>query len=180
MRGIDFFENVFDERFCSFLLNDARGQLERGTGYNRSNFEWNPAIRKSSAVVMVRQYDEVNKAFILEQLTAKGLIGHRDYHVMSFAWTRLSYIPWHNDSKKEQALTIYLNDRWDADWGGLFLYRDEKDEIRGFAPRFSCGLRNASHVEHATTPVTLDAPEPRYTVQLFSEPRDHAIQSARK
>lgn len=169
MKGIEFFENAFDERYCSFLLNDARGQLLKGTGYNRSNFQWNPAVRNSSGVVMVREYDEVNKTFILQQLTARGLVDHRDYFVMGFAWTRLSYIPWHNDSKKEQALTIYLNDHWEPDWGGLFLYKDEHGEIRGFPPRYNCGLRNSSHVEHATTPVTLDAPEPRFTVQLFCE-----------
>lgn len=169
MKGISFFEGAFEERFCTFLMNDARGQLSKGIGYNRSNFQWIPAVRSPSGVVMVREYDEVNKRFILEQLTARGIIARRDYHVMSFAWTRLSYIPWHNDSKKEQALTIYLNDRWDPDWGGLFLYRDEHDQIRGFAPRFNCGLRNSSNIEHATTPVTLDAPEPRFTVQLFCE-----------
>lgn len=172
MDGINFFENALDERFCSFLLNDARGQLAKGTGYNRSNFQWKPAVRNSSGVVMVREYDEVNKSFIIDQLTKRGVIAHPDYHVMSFAWTRLSYIPWDNDARKEQALTIYLNDRWEPDWGGLFLYRDDENQIRGFAPRFNCGLRNSSHVEHATTPVTLDAPEPRFTLQLFSEPKD--------
>jgi len=99
------------------------------------------------------------------------MIGHRHYHVMNYVWTRLSYIPWHDDGQRPEAITLYLNDQWDLDWGGLILYRDRKQQIRAYPPTFNCGLKNSNSVIHSTTPVNLDAPEPRFTVQLFSKQR---------
>jgi Rps23 Pro-64 3,4-dihydroxylase Tpa1-like proline 4-hydroxylase len=152
-----------------FLLNDARDRLKNGTEFNRSNFHWKPAIRLSSAVVLVRDYEPHLSQLILADLKGSGIVDHTDYHVMNYAWTKLSYIPWHDDDQRSEALTIYLNDRWELDWGGLFLYEDEDQQIRAFAPRFNCGLRNGANVSHSTTPVTLEAPEPRFTLQLFSK-----------
>lgn len=167
MTQIQFFENVFEERFCTFLLANARAQLGNGAEFKRSNFHWLPSIRKSSAVVLVRDYDDILSKHILDELIKKGVVENETYKVMNFAWTRLSYIPWHNDSNHTEAITIYLNDIWDLDWGGLFLYKDNNQNIRAFAPRFNCGLKNWNNILHATTPVSLDAPEPRFSIQIF-------------
>ena len=168
MADFQFIENIFEEPFCKFLLANARTSLEESTEFRRSNFHWAPEIRLSSAVVLVRDYDKVLKSLILDKLVESGVIQHTHYAVMNFAWSRLSYIPWHDDSKHEGAVTIFLNERWELDWGGLFLYRDDDGEIRAHAPRFNCGLRNGKHVPHATTLISLDAPEPRFTLQLFA------------
>ena len=167
MTQIQFFEGIFEEKFCLFLLANARARLEDSTEFTRSNFHWTPTIRKSSAVVLVRNYDDVLSRLILDGLITAGIVDHSNYSVMNYAWTRFSYIPWHNDGSHSEAITIYLNEKWDADWGGLFLYKDEEDGIRGFAPSFNCGLKNLTNVLHCTTPVSLEAPEPRFTVQIF-------------
>lgn len=167
MSRIDFFEDVFEERFCAFLLANARARLQEGADFSRSNFHWSPLIRKSSAVVLVRDYDDAISHLILGSLAKKGIVTNQKYYVMNYAWTRLSYIPWHDDRTHTEAITIYLNQEWELDWGGLFLYKDEKDAIRGFSPKYNCGLKNLSKVMHSTTPVSLDAPEPRFTIQIF-------------
>lgn len=169
MGPIRFLESVFEHAFCTYLLTNARARLADSAEFSRSNFHWQPAIRKASAVVLVRDYDDVHRALILDRLIEGGLLEHRDYHVMNYAWTIGSYIPWHDDHHSEDAMTVYLNQSWEADWGGLFLYRDDEDQIRGIAPRFNCGLANGTQVRHATTAVTPEAPEPRFTLQLFSK-----------
>lgn len=168
MSAVDYFEQVFDPRFCAFLLANARSELVSGHAFTRSNLDWDAGIRKASAKVLVRDYDATLSAMIIDQLIARTVIDHRDYHVMNYAWTAQSYIPWHNDGHRPEAITLYLNDVWDLDWGGLFLFRDPDDQIRAFPPAFNCGVKNGNHVLHSTTPVSLDAPEPRFTVQLFS------------
>ncbi len=40
--------------------------------------------------------------------------------VLFYIWVRGSYIPFHNDENFKAASSIYLNDFWDADDGGLF------------------------------------------------------------
>ena len=172
MSDIEMLENVFDAPLCGFLLANARRALAEGHEFTRSNLQWADEIRQSSALVMVRDYDRILSDLIIDQLLATGTIGHRDYHVMNYAWTRLSFIPWHNDGQRPEAITIYLNDVWDVDWGGLFLFRNAQDEVRSVTPRFNCGVKNQGHVLHSTTPVSIDAPEPRLTIQLFATPPD--------
>src|SRR3954452_11048366 len=107
MADFQFIENIFEEPFCKFLLANARTSLEQSTEFRRSNFHWAPEIRLSSAVVLVRDYDKVLKSLILDKLVESGVIQHTHYAVMNFAWSRLSYIPWHDDSKHEGAVTIF-------------------------------------------------------------------------
>ena len=167
MGKIQFFEEMFEPRLCTFLLDNARSSLAKTSEFTRSNFHWSEGIRKSSAAVLVRDMEAPLSSLVLEKLAERGIIKHQNYQVMNYAWTRLSYIPWHEDAHVQDAVTIYLNDKWDLDWGGLFLYQDGKGRILGYAPAFNCGLRNQANVAHSTTPVTLDAPEPRFLSSCF-------------
>ena len=47
----------------------------------------------------------------------------------------ISHIPWHIDNHKT-GITIFLNNDWDLDHGGLFLYkdRDNNDNIKAILP----------------------------------------------
>jgi hypothetical protein len=169
MIGMEFFDNVFEEPVCRFLLANSRASLSGSSEFRRSNFHWQPELRQSSAVVLVRDIEPVLSGLLLDKLIERKIVEHREYRVMNFAWTRLSYIPWHDDYRVKDAVTIFLNDVWELDWGGLFLYQDEATQILGYPPTFNCGLRNQGNVLHATTPVSLEAPEPRFTLQLFSQ-----------
>lgn len=168
MSGVHFYDEVFEKGFCRFLLANSRKALTEGHEFTRSNFQWDARIRQSSAVVLVRDIGAVVGSLILDALEKRTMISHRDYCVMNYAWTRLSHIPWHDDSRWEEAITIYLNETWEPDWGGLFLYREQQGEIRGYSPVFNSGLKNLGKVSHSTTPVMMDAPEPRFTLQLFT------------
>jgi Rps23 Pro-64 3,4-dihydroxylase Tpa1-like proline 4-hydroxylase len=168
MEGITIYETAFDEKFCQFLYKNAVAEIRRGDSFRRSNFHWKEGMVRSSQAVFVRDYDETLSTLILDGLRERGIVESNNYDVMNYAWTRLSYIPWHNDGHRQSAVTTYLNETWEKDWGGLFLYRHESsDDIRGYAPRFNTAIKNSANVEHATTMITPDAPDLRMTVQLF-------------
>ena len=168
MADFSLFENVFETKFCLWLLNDARKALSETCEFSRSNHHWLPHIVRASAPVLVRDYQPSQAQFILAKLVERGVIEHVNYAVMNYAWSRLSYIPWHRDEHSETAVTIYLNDVWDSDWGGLFLYREEPGQvIRAVAPQFNLAVRNTGNLPHATSMITPDAAEPRFTIQLF-------------
>lgn len=167
--SVEIFEDVFDPVFCTFLLNDSRAKLAAGHEFTRSSYQWADNIVRGSQPVLIRHYDQGLSAIILDQLVRRGMISTRTCVVMNYAWSRLSYIPWHNDIMHPVAISVYLNDVWDPDWGGLFLYKDESGNIRGHAPKFNTAVRNAGHVLHATTMIAPDAASPRLTLQLFPE-----------
>lgn len=178
MTDIKFFEQVFEPDLCHFFLNNARQCLASSDCFRRSNSHWDPDLVLSSEPVLVRDYETDLAQIILEELNKGGLIDHDDYSVMNYAWGRLSFIPWHRDPQSETAVTIYLNEIWDADWGGLFLYKPQGgEEIRGFAPRFNCAIRNNQNLDHATSLIAVDAKEPRFTIQLFSRRKASAAET---
>ena len=169
--GIEFFATVFEPAYCKWLLEDARRALREGREFARSNFEWDRNIVRASAPVLVRDFHPMAARFILSDLNANGIIEGYGYDVMNYAWCPLSYIPWHNDGHVDCAATVFLNEHWDPNWGGLFLYREsEETQIKAFAPSFNSGFRNDGHIRHATSMVAMDAPEPRFTLQIFAKP----------
>jgi hypothetical protein len=168
MGDIEVFEEVFDPRFCAFLLKDAQSNLASGEEFTISNYQWDPGIVRASAPVLIRRYRGALREIILGHLVKRGMIETTEFTVMNYAWSRMSYIPWHNDGIHEVAITVYLNDVWNLNWGGIFLYMaGEPASIRGYAPKFNTAVKNSGQIAHATTMVTIDAKSPRFTLQLF-------------
>jgi Rps23 Pro-64 3,4-dihydroxylase Tpa1-like proline 4-hydroxylase len=169
-KGISIYKNVFDERLCRFLFGNAIKELSEGTSFRRSNFHWDSSIVRASQVVLVRDCDETLSKLILSKLAQKSIIDNYQYDVMNYVWTKLSYIPWHSDGHRKHAITVYLNEDWDEDWGGVFLYKDANTEqIKGYAPQFNTAIKHDGGIEHATTMITTDAACLRVTLQLFSK-----------
>jgi len=170
---IAFFDETFDPKFCDWLLEDARSALKSGHAFVRSNYGWQDDIVRASQPVLVRDYAAPHATFILGALYERGVISGTGYSVMCYAWSRMSYIPWHRDVRSASGVTVFINREWDRDWGGVFLYRDPRAEdwqVRGFVPRFNASLRAGNRIEHAVTMIAPDAPEPRFTLQLFQTP----------
>jgi len=162
--------NVLPESLCNELYEDTLKALKEPKDQWCSNFMWTQDIVRASHPVLVRTYPENITRLVLNNLVDKGILKHTNYHVMNYAWTKLSYIPWHNDSVYSDAMTIYLNPVWDKDWGGYFMYRENSsNEIRGYIPQFNTAVQNNKKMAHSTTPVSLDAEAVRATVQIFSK-----------
>ena len=126
MSSVSFFENVFPEDFCKFLLRDSLENLRSGREMWRSNLTWDPAVVRASSPILLRTYNDLLKNSILKQLLDSKVIQHKEYLVLNYACTKLSYIPWHSDKLYDNAVTVYLNETWDRDWGGIYLFRDEE------------------------------------------------------
>jgi hypothetical protein len=78
---------------------------------------------------------------------------------------RFSFIPWHDDSNHVFSVTVYLNDFWDRDWGGYFMY--EKDGLLGaVAPEFNTAVGFICPLQHCTTMPSINAPL-RESIQIF-------------
>jgi hypothetical protein len=71
MGDIEFFEDVFDPKFCAFLLKDAKSQLASGDEFRTSNIEhWHSNMVRASEPVLLRDYGPEQSAFILSQLVS--------------------------------------------------------------------------------------------------------------
>lgn len=170
MVGLDFYEDVLTDGFCKFLLKDSLANLSTGDAFFESNLYWPPRLVRSSEPILFRPYNEAMNGLILEQLINKKVIEHKNYKIRNFVWRKLSYLPWHDDQGYNSAVTIYLNDDWNIDWGGIFLYKEKGSPfVQGYVPKFNTAVKNDSGIWHAVTHISADAEFPRVTIQLFSE-----------
>ncbi|HUQ13123.1 MAG TPA: 2OG-Fe(II) oxygenase [Novosphingobium sp.] len=166
MPGLDLFDDALEPRLARLVIETARRWVDE-SAFDRTNAGWEHAIVRASEPVLIRDFGGPIGETIVAALHQRGVLPHRAYGLMLYAWPPASYIAWHSDGRHDDAVTVYLNPSWDRDWGGLFLYEDDAGDIRAVLPRFNLALRNSAKLPHATTPVTADAPEPRFTLQLF-------------
>jgi Rps23 Pro-64 3,4-dihydroxylase Tpa1-like proline 4-hydroxylase len=133
----------------------------------KTNLSWGKNIVKTSS--QVSAFNLTNEKKFSEKILGyyKEHLKNKKFNPMIFyyVWHNLSYIPFHKDDHAVIASTIYLNEDWHEDYGGLFLYKTN-DEIRAIVPEFNKCIVNKNNVAHATTLITTNAPY-RETLQLF-------------
>ena len=82
-------------------------------------------------------------------------------------FTSGAYIPWHDDGSTFFAATIYLNENWNSEDGGLLLYKREDDEIVAIVPKYRRIVVNNLRCEHHVTMVCPHAKQYRTTIQVW-------------
>jgi hypothetical protein len=87
-------------------------------------------------------------------------------------WQPMSLVNWHDDGhsgkgngKEGAHMTIYLNEKWEWNWGGLFCWEDGK-EHRVKRPQFNHGLIVSKGHKHCVTVTSPKAPV-RKTLQII-------------
>ena len=164
------YDEFFTEELYEELINTAKNLLRQGGNTFGTNAWWNPNIVKDSFPVLIHGIYKDSELFakVREQIEKKIKLAVKDHDIMIYYWTRFSYIPWHEDQNYEGALTVYLNEEWQPDWGGYFLYEDNKQEIRAILPKRNFGLLQQGGIRHSTTPVNFDGGM-RISIQVFLE-----------
>jgi Rps23 Pro-64 3,4-dihydroxylase Tpa1-like proline 4-hydroxylase len=164
------YEEFFTEELYEELINTAKSLLRQGGNTFGTNAWWSPDIVKDSFPVLIHGIYKDSELFakVREQIEKKTKLAVKDHDIMIYYWTRFSYIPWHEDQNYEGALTVYLNEEWQPDWGGYFLYEDNKQEIRAILPKRNFGLLQQGGIRHSTTPVNFDGGM-RISIQVFLE-----------
>jgi hypothetical protein len=127
---------------------------------------WHSNIIKDSNVVYIYRLLENDPLYtkIRETIQIKLNID-KIKCIIFYYWSQNSHIPWHNDNTHIGGITIYLNEIWDKDSGGLFLF--ENDEIiQGIYPERNMCIQQQGNVNHSVSPTTSQS-EIRSTIQIF-------------
>jgi hypothetical protein len=91
--------------------------------------------------------------------------------VQFYVWQPMSAIAWHDDKVHNFGATIYLNEQWYINGGGIFLYqtKEQKDtgSMNALIPQKNTMVVNDNHEYHMVTPVSFNVPECRFTIQIW-------------
>lgn len=134
----------------------------------QTNIEyWDKEIVKHSSEVFLSRIDD--KSILFEKLEGEikkyvSQIRYKRCGISFYFWTKNSYIPWHYDLGRSCAITIYLNDDWHIDDGGLYLYKNN-DTINAVVPEKNLGIVADYKTFHATSSIVEN--KIRRTIQIF-------------
>jgi hypothetical protein len=140
------------------------GTENKPSGINLT--EWDPKVVGMSGTIILYSLPAELSSKIM--LCVNKLIPKTINLIPDITYTlggRYSYIPWHNDGNHEAAITIYMNDYWDREWAGAFIYKDG-DEYKAIYPEYNKAVFFKSPLDHCTTMPNIQAPL-RESLQIF-------------
>jgi Rps23 Pro-64 3,4-dihydroxylase Tpa1-like proline 4-hydroxylase len=163
------YKNFLDVSFLKDLTNKLKNKINVLDPIWTTNLGWGKNIIKSSSIVLMHQIREQDKIDYIYSKYRKLNKNFNDISICFYVWTKGSYIPFHCDDHPNYVAgsTIYLNEQWHPDWGGLYLWRDKKNKYHAEVPEFNKMILNDSFVNHGTTLTSQDANELRLTLQIF-------------
>jgi hypothetical protein len=174
---IEKIENFLSEETYEWCNNTSNEILTLGSNdsvpisamhiFNTHHF-WDKNIVKDSFPVLIHFIDRQSELYftLKEEIEEKtNCFIKKQANIMFYYWTRFSYIPWHNDGLHDFALTIHLNEKWDENYGGWFLY-EENGGVSAILPKRNMGVFQKGGIRHCTTPVHYDG-NLRRTIQVF-------------
>ena len=157
-------ENVFTQETLAKLHNFSRD----GRQPTKTNFfhYTDDVLGVSNAIFCFYLEDELKK-IVFDELVNKNILP--SVPKVSYAYVHLfsrnSFIPWHNDSKYIFTVTVYLNNSWDINFGGLFVFQ-EGTELKCLFPKYNTAVNYVPPVGHTTTTTNINAPF-RESLQIF-------------
>ena len=157
------------------LLNEIKKKFEDSKGkpaFEINEFgRWDPNLFVGNfGPVYMLPLDEYNNYFY-DKFTQVHPDFANSIVITTFLqiWTNGSGINWHTDLDDRMAATIYLNQNWDRNWGGLFLFKGaESDNTAGWInPTYNRCVWFKSPLWHSVSLISRAAPEPRISIQIF-------------
>lgn len=166
-RSILKIENIIDPNLISEVDSFIESIFTNPESKILTSFNsWDKGLLKSSSPVLRYVIDKLDSnIYTLIKKEVERKVDYKVRNIMIYFWPNLSYIGWHNDLPHDAGLTIYMNKKWDKNWGGFFLY-EEGGEIRGIAPERNLGVLQIGGVSHAVSTVNYGA-DIRTTIQIF-------------
>lgn len=172
---------MISQQYHNFLEPDVlaslRNKFESSRG--KAAFEvnnmgrWGAGLEAGSyAPVLVLPLDEYKEYFV-KKYSNEVDPRFRDYTSLTcfmHVWLPGSQIQWHHDdpgSNSRLSSTIYINESWNWNWGGLFIYEHPDQGQRWVYPHPNSMIWFVPPVWHATTMVNAHAPHPRLSIQCF-------------
>ena len=164
LEGIKVIQDFLSPNFITALkcvINSKRNEYKWKT-----NLGWEQALQKNSAQVSIFSLNDTAFESDIIKIYEKYIdIKDCTFGMTYCLWQNGSYIPFHNDPQVLYGSTIYLNDSWEKDFGGLYIYED-KDILRAICPKYNQCIINNSNILHGTSIISNLAPL-RETIQSF-------------
>ncbi len=163
------FKNVLQPK----TLNTVRSYLQKNIGsykWSSSEMLWNPGSRLgTTGSVLVQETTQELRDLMIPELN-KVLPEYEDININYHLWLRGSGISAHTDSDYKFGATLYLNEEWHVNFGGMFVWQPKgEDTMRAIIPEENTLVLNSESELHMVTPVAMEATQYRVTLQIWGK-----------
>lgn len=151
-------------------------QKVRAYSYTQKNVRtnltsWNQELVGTSGAILLYDLNDELLAEVKEEVR-KHIPNIDDFGSLTAMYVlggRFSFIQWHNDTPHTFAMTVYLNEQWDKNCGGAFVYEDASRQFITVYPDYNKSICFEPPVWHTTNMSNLQAPL-RESIQIFCDP----------
>lgn len=161
-------KNFFDEKLLQDVVNFYKTASMETVRVGHTNIAWSKGVVGHSAlnyVIPAPQFREpVRNIFnkLGDRFNSKKI----STNVVVFG--KGCYIPFHDDHSYHFAATLYLNDKWNIEDGGLFIYKDKPtNEYKVIVPEKNMCVINTEKEVHHVSMVNYFASQNRITMQIW-------------
>jgi|13_taG_2_1085334.scaffolds.fasta_scaffold19015_5 hypothetical protein len=173
--------------YCDHLINSDKHVWSTNYGWlkgKETGTHSNPRLERYENLVLVHRIVESNpklyENILLDiQKHYPNLEPETPEACQFFVWTGGSRIEWHMDFKahleknrRAGAITIYLNRKWDLEWGGDFLYKNQQGKVERVTPDYNKAVHIGA-VDHRST--IINGRHFRKCIQIFVKERQQPV-----
>ena len=135
--------------------------------WSSSSTIWEEGIKQGvTGSTLITKVPIITENKIIECIS-KYYPNDTEYVIQYFIWQNNSGIAFHADGNYRSGATIYLNEDWDKNFGGLFVWQEEGNEImKAIAPKRNMMVLNNKREFHSVTPISPLCKEFRCTIQI--------------
>jgi hypothetical protein len=162
-KSITVIENFLPEDLYNECNETSTNLLKQGKNF-RTNQMWDYNVRGDSSTVLIYDICDQELQNKISNIV-KDKFKREIKCMMFYYWMPCSHIPWHNDGSHSGGITIYLNEKWDSNHGGIFLFHIEK-EVHGIYPNKNRAIEQYGNVRHSVCPTSMNS-NVRRTIQIF-------------
>jgi Rps23 Pro-64 3,4-dihydroxylase Tpa1-like proline 4-hydroxylase len=174
------YNNVLNEELIKNTMEYFKSMLGRDVWSSSSG--WDQNLSLISANTLTHQItDKILKKEIKRSIEEAIDVDFDkedlDFSPSIYVWSGGSYITWHPDDCYPYNGTIYLNEEWDTNDGGVFLYKENNtNEIKGIEPSYNSMIVNSGteedpHNSHCVTCIVPGTIKKRITLQWRTNPK---------
>jgi hypothetical protein len=161
---VEFFEENFTKN--PNIFDDILNRRMHEDVANVNKYKWRKCLVKDSSNIYRINISEDDPLYYnIKNCICEKLKYTRVKNIYFTYFTQGSHIPWHDDGTHTAGITIYLNEKWDMNDGGIFLFENE-NVIQGFSPRKNRAIEQVGGVYHAVS-CTTSSSQIRKTIQIF-------------
>jgi len=159
------FKNVLDQETLVNVQKDIK-YLSSKNVWRSSQMCWSEYLLGKMTGDCISTYVSSDIGNEIKKCISDKLPPAKELMIQYYVWKQNSGIALHDDGGYTYGATIYLNNNWDINSGGIFLWKEE-DNLKGICPEYNTMILNDEHKFHLVTAVSPLVTEFRYTIQIW-------------